>query len=576
MSSFNAIPRAYRRIGGLVWAVISVSVAGCVLDTSGEGGALVTCGNGMIDDGEACDGSLLDGASCFDVGFNQGEVACDATCQLDTSACHDCGNGVREGSEDCDGDDLGGETCQSAIGYETGTLACTKQCRFDSTGCSTCGNGSIEADEVCDEWVPSAYSCESETGHESGKLFCSPTCTIDTAQCHTCGDDLAEGVEACDGDDLRGKDCVQLGYAAGTLRCSDGCELDASECFDIPGDWYDVAWPYRRQIVIDESMVDSELFEFPMLVSLTDPDVAAHAVSKDDFVFTDADGVTVLPYEVEVYDDSAGALLAWVKAPALISSIDTKLYVYYGNPSPPLPPDSGAVWSDRFTAVWHLNDAAADETSGALHTDSATGQHPGTQEGNHDVPGKISLAQSFDGVDDFVEVVGPDDFVLGNASFTVSAWIRTTAVASTCLLKKAATATPEQGDKLLGLVAGKLAVDHGSVGYLEGTSLVNDGEWHYVVWTQQADAVGVAESWSLYVDGVLEATAEHQTEEDVPGHVLRLGEGLVGSVFPSSWSGEVDEVRTSDVARSAAWVSTSYVNQYAPETFLTLGPEEQL
>jgi hypothetical protein len=46
------------------------------------------CGNGVLEGGEVCDGSLLGGASCSSQGFTGGSLACNASCTaLDTSAC---------------------------------------------------------------------------------------------------------------------------------------------------------------------------------------------------------------------------------------------------------------------------------------------------------------------------------------------------------------------------------------------------------------------------------------------------------------------------------------------------------
>jgi hypothetical protein len=42
------------------------------------------------------------------------------------------------------------------------------------------------------------------------------------------------------------------------------------------------------------------------------------------------------------------------------------------------------------------------------------------------------------------------------------------------------------------------------------------------------------------------------------------------------WNGMIDEVRLSNVARSADWIATDYANQNAPSTFHTLGAEEVL
>ncbi|WP_146158476.1 hypothetical protein [Enhygromyxa salina] len=61
--------------------------------TTGDGDADPTggngvCGNGLIDDGEQCDGGNLGGFSCVDLGYSGGTLGCDmVTCTYDASAC---------------------------------------------------------------------------------------------------------------------------------------------------------------------------------------------------------------------------------------------------------------------------------------------------------------------------------------------------------------------------------------------------------------------------------------------------------------------------------------------------------
>ncbi len=46
------------------------------------------CGNGVVDDGEQCDGGNLNGFSCTDLGYSGGTLACDpVTCTYDASGC---------------------------------------------------------------------------------------------------------------------------------------------------------------------------------------------------------------------------------------------------------------------------------------------------------------------------------------------------------------------------------------------------------------------------------------------------------------------------------------------------------
>lgn len=96
------------------------------------------CGNGVIDPGEACDGSNVDSYDCADFGFTGGTLGCLGDCSdFDTSSCSngECGNGIVEDGEDCDGLDLQGEDCMSQ-GFLGGTLMCSGSCLFDTSGCN--------------------------------------------------------------------------------------------------------------------------------------------------------------------------------------------------------------------------------------------------------------------------------------------------------------------------------------------------------------------------------------------------------------------------------------------------------
>jgi MYXO-CTERM domain-containing protein len=48
--------------------------------------------------------------------------------------CESCGNGVREGTEACDGSDLGAESCEG-LGFLGGVLACDSSCMLESSMC---------------------------------------------------------------------------------------------------------------------------------------------------------------------------------------------------------------------------------------------------------------------------------------------------------------------------------------------------------------------------------------------------------------------------------------------------------
>src|SRR5262245_50735015 len=130
-----------------------VGFAACSGDTEpGE-----QCGDSARGGEEVCDGTDLGGATCESVGFGAGTLKCEGNCRdFDRSACGvpaSCGNGVKDTVEICDGADLAGATCVG-LGYGAGTLACKGNCgNFDVSGCGTplsCGNRVKDGAEACD------------------------------------------------------------------------------------------------------------------------------------------------------------------------------------------------------------------------------------------------------------------------------------------------------------------------------------------------------------------------------------------------------------------------------------------
>ena len=129
-----------------------------------------------------------------------------------------------------------------------------------------------------------------------------------------------------------------------------------------PADWWNTSWQYRKEIAVDSTKVDADLTAFPVLINVTDGDLALKAQDDgDDIAFTNEAGVQ-LSHEIESYDNSAGHLVAWVNA-NLSSTIDTVLYMYYGNAGAFNQEDAAGVWDSNYMMVQHLEETTLSETS---------------------------------------------------------------------------------------------------------------------------------------------------------------------------------------------------------------------
>lgn len=121
----------------------------CSFDTSlcivGAG-----CGNGVLDAGEDCDGTNLGEETCTSIegNYSGGTLACANDCTFDVTDCvpSTCGNGTLDTGEDCDGNLLGGNDCDDVGLFEAGvgTLACASSCSFDTSQCVLTPSGELQ------------------------------------------------------------------------------------------------------------------------------------------------------------------------------------------------------------------------------------------------------------------------------------------------------------------------------------------------------------------------------------------------------------------------------------------------
>lgn len=190
----------------------------------------------------------------------------------------------------------------------------------------------------------------------------------------------------------------------------------------LPSDWYDGDWLYRKQITVNSSQVEIDAVDYPLLVNITDTDLANDARTDGfDIIFTTSDGTTTLDFERELFDDSTGDLVAWVKTD-IASTVDTVIYMYYGNSAKEVDSSQDNIWDSNFVGVWHMDDSVVDESNQiAVHNDSSSYGNEGNQNGNNELSGIIGYGQEFDG-DDQITVPHSGNFAI-NDDLTVSAWI---------------------------------------------------------------------------------------------------------------------------------------------------------
>ncbi len=335
--------------------------------------------------------------------------------------------------------------------------------------------------------------------------------------------------------------------------------------------WWDLDWGYRKQIIIDHTLVDDDLVSFPVLVSHTSADFPGHAQEDgDDFVFTD-ESATPLDHEIELYDYPTGELSAWVNVPALSSSVNTTLYVYYGNPSCGNQENVTGVWDADYIMVHHLTEDGTatrlDSTSYA--NDAAAAGAPAS------VTAVIGTGNEFFGTDDFLSVAY--DASLALSHWTITAWVKPdNAASSQGIVTRGVHSFDHRNYALFIGEAGTFGAvyedENGVDSATVYTPAISAGEWYCVTTTHQ-DLPETRRS-RIYLDGVI----EDENLETISPRTTQTSNLAIGNYNAGGWlkfDGILDEIRMSRIERSAEWISTSYNTMDDPNAFMTIGAEEE-
>ena len=171
--------------------------------------------------------------------------------------------------------------------------------------------------------------------------------------------------------------------------------------------------------------------------------------------------------------------------------------------------------------------------------------------------GSNTYSLNFDGTDDRLDassVVTPSA-----TSGAISAWIKTTSTAYQAIVSTADTS----GNATWGWMAvynNKLRITFreslGTVKIADGSTTINDGNWHHVV------AVSSGAAYSLYVDGSAETLTNSNNDGTWFGDLTSLTSTNIGSHVRISagnfFTGNIDEVAVWDSALSASQVTNIY------------------
>jgi len=171
----------------------------------------------------------------------------------------------------------------------------------------------------------------------------------------------------------------------------------------------------------------------------------------------------------------------------------------------------------------------------------------------HWVAGKWNRAIDFDGAGNYLTISNYAG-VLGPSNRTCAAWIKTTSTSSMPVLAWGPHTTGNKWTFLIQNGHVRIEIDSG---FLEGATLVNDGDWHHVALTFVNDGTPDIVEAKLYIDGALETaftTSQSRTINTLPNGDVKIGSDVQSRFF----LGRIDEPRIYNRGLSATEIAALY------------------
>ncbi len=353
----------------------------------------------------------------------------------------------------------------------------------------------------------------------------------------------------------------------------DSYTIDEDTTLTTEPGWFNEAWLSRQKLTFNNTAQTENLTDFPVLITLDAGNIDYTKVQDagEDLRFVDADG-TELAYEIESWNES-GTSYIWVKVPQIDGASGTDhIWMYYDNASATDNQNAAGVWSNSFESLSHLHDDFTDSTGNA---------HNGINNGSSDSTGNIGDGQSFDGVDDRIDIssdAGIDNFFAGGA--TVSAWINPSGWGEFGfgrILDKGNAPSATNGWALqVDNTGNRLIFEFGfSMDAGRWRSSINSialDTWQLV--TLVYDSTSAANDPTIYVNGVPVGVTESNTPNGTANSDagLDLAIGNRSGSTDRTFQGMLDEIRLETGTRSADWIQAQYLSM--TDAFVTFATSE--
>lgn len=343
-----------------------------------------------------------------------------------------------------------------------------------------------------------------------------------------------------------------------------------------------MAYQYRKTITIDYTKCGTaDSTDFPVLISHTDANLksvgygghVSNPLGYDINFYSDSGLTTALSYEVETYDPSTGQIIAWVKVPTLSATVNTVIYIGYGDPLiSTFQSTSTSVWNANYKGVYHNKTAVTTDSTinafnltnfgtTALTSTSTAGGGVGDNVadfGATDLNRYLSYATNMGNTTDVFSMTGLGKLrsEITAGTYDLGQWVN-----STRKLSWEIQYDYNGGTRRFGVFIYNGA-SNASVYY--NVTLGTTNWFHWGVTCNGTTAY-------IYLNGVQQGSVTIPTTSSytTAGNNVQFG----GNTTVSNYFGYLDECRYSNSQRSSSWMTTEYNNYLSTSTFYNLSSE---
>ena len=293
---------------------------------------------------------------------------------------------------------------------------------------------------------------------------------------------------------------------------------------------------------------------FPLLVRL-DRDFFNFSEAKahgEDIRFATSTG-TPLAYQIDQWDAAAGKAGIWVRLPEIQGNTRQEIKLYWGKADAQSESNGPAVFnqSNGYFSVWHMNDPVSDEVGTLESNDTGTTSSSG-------IIGKSRRFEAGKGIHCGENIIS---YPFGSSPHSSEAWFKAEKPNATIL----AWGNEQAQGKVVMQFASPphIRMDcYFSNGNVKSGVKLATSQWIHAMHTyKNGDS-------RIYVNGVL---AGVNTSQGAPLAIESPARMYIGGWYNNyRFDGDIDEVRISNVTRSADWVKLQYENQKPLQT--VVGP----